>query len=157
MATNISGTFQVKPVKYELGNGKKGPEVRIEAVIVGGEHDGRKLPYSGNFSAKGVKYTKRSLANLGWQGKTIATAEKDIMTSPKTIQAEVEVARWENPETGKVSEWSTIRSFGTYTEPLKPLAASDLKDVDSWLAEVPDDAPASNGSNGASRQDDIPF
>lgn len=126
----------MRPVKFELGNGKKGPEVRIEAIIVGGEHDGRKIPYSGNFSTKGVKYTKRSLMELGWQGKTIETAEKDIMTSPKTVQAQVEIARWENPETGKLSEWSTVRSFGTYVEPLKPLASSELKDVNQWLAEV---------------------
>lgn len=151
MSSNIEGTFQMKPIKFELGNGKKGPEVRIDAVIVGGEHNNRKVPYSGNFSAKGVKYTKRSLMELGWQGKDIATAEKDIMTTPKTVSAQVEIARWENPDTGKVSEWSTIRSFGSFVEPLKPLAQTDLKDVNQWLAEVPDDVKGSTGD------DTIPF
>ena len=148
--SNIEGKFQVRPIKFELGHGKRGPEVRIDAEIVDGPHKGRRVPYSGNFTSKGVKYTKRSLLNLGWQGKDIATAERDIMDAPKTIEAQVEIARWENQETGKVSEWSTIRSFGSYSEPLKPLATSDLRDVNSWLAEVPDE-----GSQSA--DDGLPF
>lgn len=149
MSNLIKGSFQGKPAKYEFGLGKKGPEVRIDFIIVGGEHANTKVPYNGNFGAKGVKYTKRALLALGWQGKDINTAEADIMTSPKTVPIEIEIARWEKDD-GTVKEWSTVRSVGNFGEPLKPADNSTLKDVNQWLSEVADEKP--QGDDGA-----IPF
>ena len=144
--SNLSkGNFNGKPTKYEFGMGKKGPEVRIDFQVVGGEHDGMKLPYTGNFTSKGVKYTKRSLIALGWQGEDINTAEKDIMTSPKTVPIEVEIAQWKKDD-GTVKEWSTVRNVGNFGEPLKPVDNSTLKDVNQWLAEAGDEKPADDNS-----------
>lgn len=149
MSNLIKGNFQGKPVKYEFGQGKRGAEVRIDFVIVGGEHANMRLPYNGNFTDKGVRYTKRALVALGWQGKDIRTAEADIMTAPRTVPIEVEIASWRKDD-GTLKEWSTVRNVGTFGEPLKPLDASGVGDVNKWLADVGDEKPAE--SNG-----DVPF
>lgn len=145
MSNLIKGSFQGKPTKYEFGIGKRGAEVRIDFAIVGGDHANTKVPYNGNFTAKGVKYTKRALIALGWTGKDIKTAEADIMTSPRTVPIEIEIATWKKDD-GTVKEWSTVRSVGNFGEPLKPADASTLGDVNQWLAEVEDEKPTGDDS-----------
>ena len=61
MSNLIKGSFQGKPVKYEFGLGKRGAEVRIDFVIVGGELADTKVPYNGNFTEKGVKLQVRAI------------------------------------------------------------------------------------------------
>jgi hypothetical protein len=146
----IEGNFQAKAVSAELGTNKKGaPELRVEFEIVEGPSAGRRVPYSGLFGEKSTKYTKQAMLALGWQGKGVSTAADDIMKAVKVVPIEVQIARWENPDTGKVSEWSTVRNVGRFKEPLKPLAGSDLKDVDKWLADA--------GDVGGEAKSDIPF
>lgn len=139
----IEGNFNAKPVSAELGTNKKGaPELRIDFEIAEGANTGRKVSYSGLFNEKSTKYTKQAMLALGWQGKDVTTAVDDIMKTPKVVPIEVQIARWENPDTGKVSEWSAVRNVGRYKEPLKPLAKNDLKDVNQWLAEAGGDNDA---------------
>lgn len=146
MSSLIEGNFQAKPVSAELGNNKKGaPELRVEFEIAEGANAGRKVSYSGLFNEKSTKYTKQAMLAMGWQGKDVRTAVDDIMKSPKVVPIEVQIARWENPDTGKVSEWSAVRNVGRFREPLKPLANNDVKDVNQWLADVGDvGAPATD-------------
>lgn len=135
----IEGNFQAKPVSAELGRNKKGvPELRVEFEITEGPSAGRKVPYSGLFNEKSTKYTKQAMLALGWQGQDARTAPDDILKSAKVSPIEVQIARWENPDTGRVSEWSTVRSVGRFREPLKPLAGRDLADVNQWLTDVGD-------------------
>lgn len=137
MAQNIQGNFTARAVKAELGRNKKGlPEFKVEMEIVGGEHAGRKLPYSGLFTEKAVKYTRSALVELGWSGKDIATAPADVLKAAKVVPIEVTIANWTNPDTGELREWSTVRNIGTYSAPLEPLTPSDFKDVNSWLADA---------------------
>lgn len=141
----IEGNFQAKPVTAELGINKKGaPELSVEFEIADGPSAGRKVAYSGLFGEKSTKYTKQAMLAMGWQGKDVKTAVDDILGQKKVVPIEVQIARWENPQTGKVSEWSTVRNVGRFKEPLKPLGGSDLKDVNQWLEEA-------GGAN------DIPF
>lgn len=133
----IQGNFMGKAVKAELGVNKKGqPEFKVEFEIVGGEHAGRRLPYSGLFTEKAVKYTRRAMVELGWAGGDASTIVKDVTAAAKVVAIEITVANWKNPETGEVREWSTVRNVGTYSAPLEPLDASKLKDVNSWLADA---------------------
>lgn len=133
----IEGNFQAKPVSAEFGTNKRGAaELAIEFEIVDGLSAGRKVAYSGLFGEKSAKYTKQAMIALGWSGKDAATAVADIMGAAKVVPIEVQIARWENPTTGKVSEWSTVRNVGRFKEPLKPLAGNDLKDVNQWLKEA---------------------
>lgn len=144
MTQNIQGNFTARATKAELGRNKKNlPEFKVEMEIVGGEHAGRKLTYSGIFTAKAVKYTKRALVELGWSGKDIATAPGEVLKDPKVVPIEVTIASWTNPDTGELREWSTIRNVGTYSAPLEPLTPSDFKDVNSWLADAGGDADGS--------------
>lgn len=147
----LEGNFQAKPVTAELGTNKKGaPELRVEFEITEGPSAGRKVSYSGLFNEKSTKYTKQAMLAMGWQGKDATTATADILKAAKVVPIEVQIARWENPDTGKVSEWSAVRNVGRFREPLKPLAGSDVKDVNAWLAEVGDVGTADGG-------DKIPF
>lgn len=139
MAALIEGDFQAKATSAELGTNKKGAaELRVDFEITEGPNAGRKVSYSGLFGEKSAKYTKSAMVALGWQGKDASTVAADIMKAAKVVPIEVQIARWENPDTGKLSEWSAVRNVGRFKEPLKPLAGSDLKDVNKWLAEVGD-------------------
>ncbi len=140
----IQGNFTGKLTKAELGSNKKGaPELRLEFEIVDGENKGARVPYSGNFTEKAVRYTKQHMLSLGWKGKDVATACADMMESPKPTAIEVVIASWTTPE-GKVREWSTVRNVGRVTDPLKPLDSSTSRDVNRWL-------------NDADGETDIPF
>ena len=133
----IEGNFQAKPVTVEFGTNKKGAaELAIEFEITEGPNAGRKVGYSGLFGEKSAKYTKQAMIALGWAGKDAATAVADITKAAKVVPIEVTIARWENPTSGKVSEWSTVRNVGRFKEPLKPLASNDLRDVNQWLKEA---------------------
>lgn len=133
----IEGNFQAKPVSVELGANKKGAaELRVEFEIAEGQYAGRKVNYSGLFNEKSTKYTKAAMLAMGWQGKDARTVVDDVMRAAKVVPIEVQIARWENPDTGKVSEWSAVRNVGRFKEPLKPLAGNDVKDINQWLADV---------------------
>jgi hypothetical protein len=139
MSVLIEGNFIAKPVNVELGNNKKGaPELRVEFEIADGPHAGRKVNYSGLFNEKSTKYTKAAMVALGWQGKDARTIADDAMRAPRPVPIEVQIVRWENPDNGKVREWSAVRNVGRFSEPLKPLGSSDVKDINQWLAEVGD-------------------
>lgn len=149
----IEGNFQGKATRCELGTNKKGqPELRMEFSIESdGEHKGKRVPYSGLFTEKGIKYTKHAMLTLGWHGKDVATAPADIMAAAnggKVVPLEVTIARWEND--GKVREWSTVRSVGRLVEPLKPIDKSTTGDLNAWLAQAGTSEVADDGG-------DIPF
>ena len=150
----IQGNFMGKAIKVELGINKKGiPELRVDFEIVGGEHTGRRVPYSGLFTEKSVKYTRVAMVELGWASNDANTAIADITKAAKTVAIEVTVASWRNPDTNELREWSTVRNVGTYTAPMAPLDNGALKDINSWLNEAASPAPAPSASGGH----DIPF
>jgi len=135
----LEGKFNAKVADAELGHNKKDqPEIRLQFEIIGGTSNGSKVPYSGLFTEKAVRYTRRDLLALGWKGKTITTAVADILAAQKTVPIEVVIATWKNPDTGKERSWSTVRSIGFVADPLKPLDDRSAKDVDGWLAEAAD-------------------
>jgi hypothetical protein len=146
MSVNIpEGNYQGQPTSYEFGTDNKGaPTVRITMKVVEGPHAGQTAQFKNGFGEKAVKFTKRALVALGWQGKDIKTAEADIMTSPKTVPMQVVIAEWEG------RQWSSVRSIGAFGEPLKPADAATTKDVNQWLEEVGD-------VSGAKPGDAIPF
>jgi hypothetical protein len=151
MSALIEGNFMAKSVSAEFGVNKKGvAELSVEFEITEGANAGRKVGYSGLFNEKSTKYTKAAMLALGWQGKSADTIVADIKAAAKVVPIEVQIASWKNPDTGKVSEWSTVRNVGRFKEPLKPIASGDLKDVNQWLNEV--------GDVGAPANDDkLPF
>lgn len=150
----IQGNFIGKAVKVDLNkNKKKQPELKIEFEITDGPNAGRRLPYSGLYTDKAVKYTRRAMLELGWDGKSLPTDPKEaqahlakqILGAGKAVPIEVTVANWTNPETNELREWSTVRNVGTYVAPIVPPDRSDLVDMNQWLADA------------AKGEDEIPF
>lgn len=142
----IQGNFMGKAIKVDLGSNKKDqPELKIEFELVGGEHNGRKLPYSGLFTDKSVKYTRQAMRELGWNGEAIpvegasAFLSALIMKAAKVVPVEVTIASWTNPDTKELREWSTVRNVGTYTAPVVPASKSQIADVNKWLADAAED------------------
>jgi hypothetical protein len=150
----IQGNFAGKAVKVDLNKNKKGqPELKIDFEIVDGANAGRRLPYSGLFTDKAIKYTRRAMVELGWDGKSLPTdpkaaqehLAKQILGAAKVVPIEVTIANWTNPETKELREWSTVRNVGTYQPPIVPPDKSDLVDMNHWLSEA------------AKGEDEIPF
>lgn len=140
MSVNIpEGTYQGQPTSYEFGlDGKGAATIRITMKVADGPYAGQTAQFKNGFGEKAVKYTKRALVALGWQGKNIDTAKDDIMKSPKTVPMQIVIAEYEG------RQWSSVRSIGAFGDPLKQADQSTLKDVNQWLAEVPDDVKGSD-------------
>ena len=149
MSNLFEGDFHGKAIKAEYGTDKGGkPQVRVMLEITTeGERKGTRVPYSGNFKAESIKYTKRDLLALGWAGKTISTFVADVMVAPKVVPFQVRIADWTDPETGKRKQWLTAGSIGYEVPPLNAATNDMTKNVDSWFAEL--DAPGNS--------DDLPF
>ena len=149
---NIEGEFLAKAVKPELGADKNNkPKVRIEFEIVEGPHAGKRVPYDGKLDPKNIKYTKRNMVAVGWQGKTAGTFVDDVLKAAVVVPITVKIVTWTNPE-GRTSTWSAVDRIGGSAAP--PLAALDrekLRDVDSWFAEVDE------GGGAAQDNSDLPF
>jgi hypothetical protein len=148
MSALIQGNFVGKAVSVALAKNKKAQtELKIEMEISGGEHSGQRLTFSGLFTDKALKYTKQAMHALGWDGKALPTDPKEatahlskmFLGAARVAPIEVTIARWTNPDTGELREWSTIRNIGTYQAPIVPPEKSDLVDINRWLAESGDD------------------
>jgi hypothetical protein len=141
----IQGNFVGKAVKVDLNKNKKNqPELKIEFEIVEGVNVGRRLPYSGLYTDKAIKYTRRAMIELGWDGKPLPTDPKEaqahlarqILGAAKAVPIEVTIASWTNPETGEPREWSTVRNVGAYQAPIVPPDRSDIVDMNKWLEDA---------------------
>jgi hypothetical protein len=107
--------------------------------VTEGPHAGQTAQFKNGFGEKAVKYTKRALLALGWSGKDIDTAKDEIEKAAKVVPMQIVIARFED------REWSSVRSIGAFGEPLKKADQSTTKDVNRWLADVPDDVKGDNG------------
>lgn len=130
----ISGDFEGKCVRLEFGGDKNDkPMIRGEMKVVGGPHDGATVPYDGKLDEKGIKWTRRDMLALGWQGKDIRTLIDDVKRADKTVPFRVEIATW-NKDDGTVKQWSTVRSIGRSAQPLSQLSNDKLADVNDWFS-----------------------
>jgi len=147
----FEGSCIGKPVNVEFGadNGGK-PRVRWEMEATEGEHKGKRANYSGKLDPENIKWTKRDMIAIGWQGKDVRTFVDDVKAKIGTVPFVAEIARFERD--GKVSEWTSAKMTGAL--PLAALDKDKLDDVNSWFREAGDIAPAApaNGANS-----DIPF
>ena len=147
MSNLFEGDFRGKAVKAEFGTDKGGkPSVRVTIEITEGERAGTQVNYSGSFKPESIRYTKRDLIALGWKGKSMSTFVQDVMSDVKTVPFKTRIARYENRETGKVSEWTSVGSIGYEAPPLAAATNQITKNVDQWFAEA-DDAQSGGGSD----------
>jgi hypothetical protein len=134
MAILFSGSFTGKAVKAELGSNKQGkPTVRWEMEVVEGEHKGKRAQYSGKFDAQNIKFTKRDMMSIGWQGKDAATFVEDVTKASAIVPFEAEIVEFDRAD-GSKSSWTAARMTGG--APLAPLDRSKLSEVNQWFAEA---------------------
>lgn len=159
MSNLFEGDFRGKAVKAEFGTDAKSgkPAVRVTMEITEGERAGTQVNYNGNFKQESIRYTKRDLMALGWQGKSIGTFVDDVMKAAKVVPFKTRIARYENPETGKVSEWTSVGSIGYEAPPLAAPTKQITANVDSWFAEADDDGNGSHPNASGRDNDRIPF
>jgi hypothetical protein len=147
----FEGDFTGKAIKVEYGEGKGGkPSIRVTMEIGEGPRRGTQVQYEANMKAESIKYTKRDLMALGWQGKSVATLVDDITKAALVVPFSTRIATYENPETGKTRQWNSVGSIGNAAPPLSAPTQDTTRNVDNWFAEV-DDVPGNGGGAGQSR------
>jgi hypothetical protein len=127
-----------KAVNVELGLAGEKPKVRWEMEVVDGPHAGKRASYSGKFDADSIKWTKRDMMRIGWKGKDVRTFVEDVKAANLTVQFDAEIASNTYADTGKVSQWTSVR-FGGTSKPLAKLDDDKIKNMNTWFAEVPDE------------------
>lgn len=151
MSALFEGDFVGKPVKAEFGpDSKNRLKVRVMMEIAEGPRAGTQVPYEGNFKPEAIAWTKRDLLALGWQGKTTATLVEDIMRNPKVVPFQTRIAETTYEDTGKVRQWTSVRSIGYAAPPLKQAEPDHIRDADAWFAEVGDHQSQSQPTRGNS-------
>ena len=142
-----------KPVSGgpEKRGGKR--KVRFEFEILDGDHKGKRVGWDGKLEGDAIKWTKRDLLTLGWQGKASATIADDVLKAPRTVRIKTRIARYTRDD-GSVSEWTSVdRIFGA-PKPGEALDKRELEEMDQWFAEVPGEA---NGTAPPPADTDLPF
>lgn len=158
----FEGDFTGKAVKVEYGEGKGGkPTIRVTMTISEGQRAGTQVPYDANMKSESIKYTKRDLMALGWQGRSVSTLADDVIKAGLTVPFQVRVATYDNPETGKTRQWLSVGAIGNAAPPLSAATEQTTKNVDSWFAEV-DEGGGNRQSygghpNAPGADSDIPF
>lgn len=133
----FEGDFTGKAVKVEYGEGKNGkPTIRVTMQIESGQRSGTQVVYSANFKPESIKYTKRDLMALGWKGQTVASLADDVARAALIVPFNVRIASYDNPDTGKTSQWNSVGSIGNAAPPLSAASSQTTKSVDSWFNEA---------------------
>ena len=131
--------------KIEVAKVKGALRVRGDIVIVGGEFDGLTASYSGKLDEKSIRWTKRDLMALGWQGKTLRSLDGDLARANTIADVEIELAHYND------RQWWSVRSIGYVPASKEEVTSDDIDKMDGWFGEAASPAP----SNGAG--DDIPY
>jgi hypothetical protein len=152
----LSGIFKGKAVlegarKFELKkivkDGKPVLKVSGNMIVTEGPNAGQTSSYDGKFDERSIRFTRRDLIALGWQGVTTKTLIDDITKAAKVVSFETEIATYNG------RSWSAVRSIGYEPQPTEALTDDDFAKLDGWFGEV--DArgnPAPLGNSGLLRR-----
>ena len=129
MAALFEGEFVGKIVNPEIGG--KPPRVKFDVIVTSeGPHKGKRAQYSGKFDEKNVKWTKRDMIAVGWQGKSARTFVEDVKKAAREVPFTAEIASFKRDD-GSISEWTSAKLGAA--APLEPLDAEGFEKVDRWL------------------------
>lgn len=147
MSALFAGECIGKATKIEFGADSQGrPRVRWEMEVVDGPHAGKHAQYSGKLDPENIKWTKRDMIAIGWQGKSVKTFVEDATKAAaagKRVPFTAEIAEFNG------STWTSAKMNGAL--PLAALPSDKVADVDRWFAEAGDVPAADGGTDG------IPF
>lgn len=127
-----------RAVRPEFGTTPKGkPKIRVEFEIVDGDHKGKHVPWEGRLDEKSIKYTKRDMLAMGWQGKSVSTFANDVLAANKTLPIKTRIAEFKKDD-GSVSRWTAVDRIGG-APPLEKADSDTTKSVDDWFAAAGND------------------
>lgn len=154
MSNLFEGDFQAKAVKPEFGADSQGrPKVRVEMEIVEGERKGTRVPYDGKLDEKNIRYTKRHMLALGWQGKDIRSFVDDVIKAGLVVPIRTRVATYDRKDGKPPSQWTSVQMIGTPVKPLAQLDGQKVNDVNDWFAT----ADATGAGQSTEDNSDVPF
>lgn len=144
-----------KPVKPEFGGDGRGkPKISVEFEILDGEYKGHRVPYSGKLDEKSIKFTKRDMIALGWQGTDVRTFVADVTKESKPITITTRIAEWDKRDGSEPRRWTTVGRIHA-AQPLTQLESDRVADVNSWFASA---GSLDSQSNGTHNDDsEVPF
>jgi hypothetical protein len=148
MGQLFEGSFQQgRILNPEVGPNNAGKvTVRWNVTVVDdGEHKGKVANYSGKLDPDNIKWTKRDMIAIGWQGKDVRTFVDDVKKANRLVPFTAEIATYKRPD-GSVSEWTSAKMSGA--APLGALSGDQAADANRWFAEAPD---------VGAKQEDSPF
>jgi hypothetical protein len=158
MGQLFEGQFnQGRITNAEIGPNKSGKAaVRWNVVVVDdGPHKGFTANYSGKLDPENIKWTKRDMIAIGWQGKDVRTFVDDVKKANRLVPFAAEIARFKRDD-GSVSEWTSAKMSGGAT-PLGTFSNDQAADANRWFAEAPDIEPRSQHPNAPADNSDLPF
>jgi hypothetical protein len=144
------------PVDPEFGPNPKDqkPEIRLMMEITEGPLKGVRVPYKANLKKEAIKYAKRDLKAVGWDGKSIATFAADVKAAAGVPVGFVARLASFTRLDGTISEWWTVGSIGVAQVPLAKADDVMISNVDSWFTE---DEEESAAAAPRANHDDVPF
>lgn len=116
-------------------------KVRWEVEVTEGPHKGKRARYSGKLDDKNIRFTKRDMIKVGWQGKSAKTFVADVRAANRVVPFLAEIASYDG------SQWTSAK-YGSSLAPVE-----DFDKVDRWLAEAGDAA----SEKPANDDGDAPF
>lgn len=151
------GTYKARPVKASAGASKKKaePVVTVRFMLTEGPDAGQYINWNGQITERAARWTMRGLRALGWNGKDVRTAPKEIIEAgielPITITHYIPKDEFGNPDHSKA--FATVRSVGVRDMPeLDPMSASEASHATRMLL----DAEAEETEESNVRASDIP-
>ncbi len=145
MAELFSGTCNGFAIDPEIGvDGSGHARVRWSMEVTEGPHKGKLAKYSGKLNPDNLRYTKRDMLAVGWQGKDVQTFVADVKAAKKVITFTAEIAEYNG------STWTSARIGGV--APLGQMDTDKQRALNRAMADIADDTGGSEQRNS-----DIPF
>lgn len=133
----FEGEFSAKAIEARLGAYKGRRKVIVEFEICDGDRKGQRVSYDGKLDPESIKWTKRDMIALGWQGKDVRTFRDDVLAANKLMSITCEIARYVRHD-GSERQWTTVRRIGGGGggSPLEPLTDDQATELNRWFADA---------------------
>lgn len=134
-----------RAINVEIGADSQGRRrARWTMEVTQGEHKGSIAAYSGKLDPDNIKYTKRDMMAIGWNGVKSATFVSDVESKKLEVPFDAEIVEFNG------STWVAAKFGGA--APLAQLDKDAEREVDRLFDQAGD-----VGGGAAERQSPVPF